>query len=202
MVHGVAKSWTWLSDWTEQKSGRLIILILCSFLKIAWQFRLFCISIQIAKLICSNSVKDYIKSIDCFASIFISQILIFSTPRTLYITPSACVVFDFFFHQYLIAAWVSYSLYLLINLLDSLCRFIPRYFIRFCCHVKWDFSSIPHSDLSLLIYRISRDFWILVFYPVTLPDSLMSFSSFPGASLWFSMYSILSSEKSDSFTFF
>ena len=146
-------------------------------------------------------MRDYIKSIDCFGSIFIFQILIFPPPRTLYITPSVCVVFDFF-HQYLIAAWVSYSLYLWINLLDSLCRFIPRYFICFCCHVKSDFSSISHSDLSLLIDRISRDFWILVFYLVTLPDSLMSFSSFPGASLRFSMYSILSSEKSDSFTFF
>ena len=90
---------------------------------------------------------------------------------------------------------VSYS-FLSAGFLPSL---IPRYFILCDAIVNGIVFLIFLSDSSLSVYRNATVFYILILYPATLPNSLMSSSNFLIASLGFSMYSILLSANSDSF---
>ena len=82
----------------------------------------------------------------------------------------------------------------------SLVKFIPRYVFLFGGLVKTTVLLISHSVASLLVYRNATNFCALILYPMTFLNSCISSSHFFWWSLGFSIYSIMSSANSESFT--
>ena len=63
-------------------------------------------------------------------------------------------------------------------------------------------SLISLSALSLLVYRNTISFCVLILYPANLPNLLMSSTIFLVLSLGFSRYSLMHSANSDHYTSF
>ena len=95
--------------------------------------------------------------------------------------------------------WISILQFSEYKSFASLDRFVPRYFIHFDAMVNGIVSLISLADVLMIVYRNARDFCVLILCPATLPNSLMTSSSFLVAFWGFSTYSIMSSTNSDSF---
>ena len=94
---------------------------------------------------------------------------------------SVSVVLDFLY-QYLIV--------FVVQIFHLLGRFIPRFFILFDAMINDIVSLISLSVLSLLVYRNTTNFCVIL-YPATLLNLLVNSSSLLVAYLQFSMQTVM-----------
>ena len=78
--------------------------------------------------------------------------------------------------------------------------FFPRHLILFGAMVNGIDTLISFSDVPLLVQRNASDFCVFILYAVSLLNSLITSSNFLIVSLGLSMYSIVLSADSESFT--
>ena len=99
-------------------------------------------------------------------------------------------------------SFISVLYFSVYNSFVFLGKFIPRYLILFVAVMNGIDYLISLSDFSLLVYRNASNFCVLILFPATLLNSLISSSNFLILSLGFSTYNIMSSTNSESFTSF
>ena len=85
-----------------------------------------------------------------------------------------------FLHLFMssLISFISVLKFSIYSSLVSLGRFSPRWFILFVAMVNGIDSLIFLFDFSLLVYRNASDFCVLILYPATLLNSLISSSNF------------------------
>uniref|UniRef100_A0A8W4FKR0 Uncharacterized protein n=1 Tax=Sus scrofa TaxID=9823 RepID=A0A8W4FKR0_PIG len=181
------------------KTGSLIPPAPFFFLRITLAIRDILCFHKNLKISCSSSVKNAIGNLIGIAlNLQVSVGIIYShldnidssNSRIWYIFPFVCVIFDFFHLHLNFQSTGSFA---------SLSSFIRRYFILSDSTVNGIVPLISLPDHSLLVYKNAKDFCVIISYPATLLNSLISASSFLVASLGFSLYSILSSANSNTF---
>ena len=88
------------------------------------------------------------------------------------ITSSVCGVFDIFYQCLIVFC---------IQVFVSLGRFIPKFFILFVWIVNGIVSFVSLPEFLLLMYKHEKDFCVLILYPATLLNSLISYNNYPAA---------------------
>ena len=120
------------------------------------------------EIFCSSSVKDAIGNTTGI-TMNLFTILIFPIQEhriSLHLFMSSLISFN---------SVLKFSIY---SSFVSLGRFSPRWFILFVAMVNGIDSLIFLFDFSLLVYRNASDFCVLILYPATLLNSLISSSNF------------------------
>ena len=92
--------------------------------------------------------RDCIESVDSLGQYCHFHNIDSSNPRTWYISPSVCIIFNFFIQCLIVFCLQVFCL---------LRQVYSQVFYSFCCSGKWSVSLISLSDFLSLVYRNARD---------------------------------------------